>query len=144
MAQLYDHSLMLSIAIQNARFSLIVSFSHSEPPTKALKRLIQTNLTLQVAHLAQDNLNLITITPVWTGVHKGVDSRGPAPGPEIITMCSQCHKVKSGLADWVDPADLAELPDRDKISHGICPTCVRANYPKPLADEVLRKLADQH
>jgi len=60
MAQLYDHSLMLSIAIQNARFSLIVPFSHSELPKKALKRLIQTNLTLQVAHLAQGNLNLIT------------------------------------------------------------------------------------
>ncbi len=42
MAQLYDHSLMLSIAIQNARFSLIVSFSHSNPSTKVPKRLIKT------------------------------------------------------------------------------------------------------
>ena len=53
MAQQYDRLLVLSIAIQNAPFSLIVSFSHSEPSTKRLKRLIQTNLTLQVAHLAR-------------------------------------------------------------------------------------------
>ncbi len=52
MAQLYDHSLKLSIAIQNAPFSLIVPFSHSEPSIKALKRLIQTNLTQKVTHLA--------------------------------------------------------------------------------------------
>ena len=61
MAQPYDRLLMLSIAIQNAPFSLIVSFSHSEPSTKRLKRLIQTNLTLQVAHLAQGSLDMITI-----------------------------------------------------------------------------------
>lgn len=61
MAQLYDHSLMLSIAIYNAPFSLIVSFSHSKPSTTALKRLIETNLTLQVAHLAQGSLDMITI-----------------------------------------------------------------------------------
>jgi len=61
MAQLYDRLLMLSIAIQNAPFSLIVSFSHSEPSTKRQKRLIQTNLTLQVAHLAQGSLDMITI-----------------------------------------------------------------------------------
>jgi len=46
MAQVYDHSLMLSIAIYNAPFSLIVSFSHSEPSIRALKRLIQTSLAL--------------------------------------------------------------------------------------------------
>jgi len=40
---------------------MIVSFSHSEPSTKRLKRLIQTNLTLQVAHLAQGSLDMITI-----------------------------------------------------------------------------------
>jgi len=42
---------MLSIAIQNARFSLIVPFSHSELPKKALKRLIQTNLTYKLRTL---------------------------------------------------------------------------------------------
>ena len=52
---------MLSIDIQNAPFSLIESFSHSKPSTKVLKRLIQTNLTLQVAHLAQGSLDMITI-----------------------------------------------------------------------------------
>jgi len=61
MAQLYDHSLMLSIAIQSAPFSLIVLFSHSEPSIKALKRLIQTNLTQKVTHLAQGSLGMITI-----------------------------------------------------------------------------------
>ena len=61
MAQLYDRLLMLSIAIQNAPFSLIVSFSHSKPSTTELKRLIQTNLTLQIAQLAPGDLDLITI-----------------------------------------------------------------------------------
>ena len=61
MAQLYDHSLMLSIAIQSAPFSLIALFSHSEPSIKALKRLIQTNLTQKVTHLAQGSLGMITI-----------------------------------------------------------------------------------
>ncbi len=61
MAQLYEHSLMLSIAIYNAPFGLIVPFTHSKPSTKALKRLIQTNLTLQGAHLAQGSLGMITI-----------------------------------------------------------------------------------
>ena len=42
-------------------FSLIVPFSHSEQPPKALKRPFQPNLALQVAHLAPGNLNLITI-----------------------------------------------------------------------------------
>ena len=41
MAQLYDHSLMSSTTIQNAPFSLIVPFSHSEQSPKALKRLFQ-------------------------------------------------------------------------------------------------------
>ncbi len=61
MAQLYDHSLMLSIATENAPFSLIVPISHSEPLTKALKQLFQAELTLQVAHLAQGSLDMITI-----------------------------------------------------------------------------------
>ncbi len=61
MAQLYDHSLMVSTASQNAPFSLIVPFSHSEPPTKTLRRLTQTKLTPQVVHLAQGSLDMITI-----------------------------------------------------------------------------------
>ncbi len=61
MAQLYDHSLMLSIAIQNAPFSLIVPFSHSEPSAKALKRLVQTKLIQKVTQLAQGSLDMITI-----------------------------------------------------------------------------------
>ena len=61
MAQLYGHSLMLSIASQSAPFSLIVLFSHSEPSIKALKRHIQANLTQKVTHLAQGSLGMITI-----------------------------------------------------------------------------------
>ena len=44
MAQLYDRSLMLSIAIQNAPFSLIVPISHSQPLAKALIRFFQNNM----------------------------------------------------------------------------------------------------
>ena len=61
MAQLYDHSLMLSIASQNAPFNLMVPFTHPEPPTKALKWFFQAKLTLQVVRLAQGSLDMITI-----------------------------------------------------------------------------------
>ena len=61
MAQLYDRSLMLSIAIYNAPFSLIVPFSHPEPSIRALKRLVQAKLTQKVTQLAQGRPDLITI-----------------------------------------------------------------------------------
>ena len=52
---------MVSIAIQSAPFSLIVLFSRSEPSIKALKRLIQTNLTQKVTQLILGRLDMITI-----------------------------------------------------------------------------------
>ncbi|MCH7652611.1 MAG: hypothetical protein IIB14_02925 [Chloroflexi bacterium] len=52
---------MLSIAIQDAPFILIVRASHSEPPTRVLERLFLTILAQKVAHLAQGSLDLITI-----------------------------------------------------------------------------------
>jgi len=57
MAQVYDHSLMESIAIQSTPFSLIVLYSHSEPSIKALKRLIQTDPIRQIANLVQGELS---------------------------------------------------------------------------------------
>ncbi len=41
--------------------AFIVPFSHPEPSTKALRWFFQAKLTLQVAHLAQGRLDLITI-----------------------------------------------------------------------------------
>ena len=52
---------MVSSAIPKAQFHLVVPFNYSEPSIKALKRLIQTNLTQKVTHLAQGSLGMITI-----------------------------------------------------------------------------------
>ena len=71
MAQLYGHSLMLSIAIQSAPFSLIVLFSHSEPTIKTLKQLIQTNLTqnrLIQTYLEDTVLTVAKLLTMWQAI----------------------------------------------------------------------------
>ena len=93
MAQLYDHSLMLSIVLQNAPFSLIVPFSHSEPPTKALNYPFRPNLTLQVAHLAQGSLELITIPIADMACYPGLKRSLPirssiSPNISLVTITS--------------------------------------------------------
>jgi len=75
----------------------------------------------------------------------GPRSSRPGPGqePEIVTMCSHCRQLKNDAGEWVDPSALAELLDEDNISHGICPPCIRANYPPALADRVLSRQRDE-
>ena len=62
---------------------------------------------------------------------------------EIVTICSHCRRFKNDVGEWVDPSGLDELPDEDNISHGICPPCIRANYPPALADRVLSRQRDE-
>ena len=93
MAQLYDRSLMLSIALQNAPFSLIVPFSHSEPPTKALNYSFRPNLTLQVAHLPQGSPDLITIpfadASCYPGLKRSLPIRSSiSPNISLFTITS--------------------------------------------------------
>ena len=79
------------------------------------------------------------------GLWPGPPPSRPGPGrePEIVTMCSHCRKLKNDAGEWVDSSALAELPDEDNISHGICPPCIRANYPPALADRVLSRQRDE-
>ncbi len=93
MAQLYDRSLMLSIAIQNAPFSLIVPFSHTESPAKALNRLFQAKLTQKVTHLAQGSLDLITIPFADMACYPGLKRSLPilssiSPNISLVTITS--------------------------------------------------------
>ncbi len=87
MAQLYDHSVMLSIAIQIASFRLIVPFSHSEPLTKALNYSFRPNLTLQVAHLAQGSLDMITIPFADASCYPGLKRSLPIRSSILLNFC---------------------------------------------------------
>ncbi len=93
MSQLHDRSLMLSIALQNAPFSLIVPFSHSEPPTKALRWFFQANLTQKVTHLAQVSLDMITIPFADASCYPGLTRSLPilssiSPNISLVTIPS--------------------------------------------------------
>ena len=93
MAQLYDQSLMLSIATSNAQSSLMVSFSHLEPSTKTLKWLIRTKLTQEVTHLAQGSLELITIPIADMACYPGLKRSLPirssiSPNISLVTITS--------------------------------------------------------
>ena len=93
MAQLYDHSLMLSTAIQNTAFILIVPFNHSEPLTKALKRPFQTKLIQKVTHLAQRSLDMIMIPFADASCYPGLKRSLPflssiSPNISLVTITS--------------------------------------------------------
>ena len=54
----------------------------------------------------------------------------------FLTICSVCHKVKKEENRWIDiPPDLSELIG-ERISHGVCPSCMKQLYPD-IADQVL-------
>ncbi len=78
MAQLYNHSLMLSIAIYNAPFSLIVPFSHSKPLRKALTGAFRLNLTLQVTQLALGTTNVHNVLLLQAEL-TGIETKAPNP-----------------------------------------------------------------
>ncbi|MBW6457974.1 MAG: PAS domain-containing protein [FCB group bacterium] len=59
----------------------------------------------------------------------------------FITVCSVCKKIKKKDTDWVDlPSDLSALIG-ERISHGICPACVKKLYPD-LAEQVLGRIKE--
>jgi hypothetical protein len=93
MAQLYDRSLMVSIALQNAPFSLIVPFGHFELPTTAFRRLFQAKLTLQVAHITQGDLDPMTIPFSGASCYPGLKRSLPifssiSPNISLVTITS--------------------------------------------------------
>ena len=57
----------------------------------------------------------------------------------FITVCSVCHKVKEDEKHWVEMSpDLSNLIS-EKLSHGICPSCIRKLYPD-IADKVIQNV----
>ena len=55
----------------------------------------------------------------------------------FISVCTICHKVKEDEAHWVKLSpDLNDLI-AEKISHGMCPSCLRKLYPD-IADQIIR------
>ncbi len=109
MAQLYDHTLMLSIAIQNAPSSLIVPISHSEPSTKALKRLIQTELTQKVTHLALGDFRMSTV-PDRHGLLSRIESKPAYPFQHFTEHIPRDHHL--GKLEH-EPPGMAHQPPAD-------------------------------
>lgn len=54
---------------------------------------------------------------------------------DIIVVCSGCKKLKISPYTWIN----AHVPDKNRISHDICPECIRKVYPE-MADQLLKKL----
>ena len=48
---------------------------------------------------------------------------------DIITMCSNCHHIRDDGGNWQHPALYIQQGPGPRVSHGICPKCVKALYP---------------
>jgi hypothetical protein len=54
----------------------------------------------------------------------------------FISVCSVCHKIKRDENHWVKmPHNISDLL-AEKISHGICPSCIKDLYPD-IADKII-------
>ncbi len=47
----------------------------------------------------------------------------------IITMYSNCYKIKDKNNNWIAPADYLKNKYGIECSHSICPDCVKKLYP---------------
>jgi len=56
----------------------------------------------------------------------------------MLTLCAACEKAKIENEIWIPVSKEIASVTGEKISHGICPDCVRRLYPD-LADKVLKK-----
>lgn len=48
---------------------------------------------------------------------------------DVLVLCSSCKKIKISKSLWVDVDDSFEHGFLEKISHGICPDCIKLLYP---------------
>ncbi|MCD4652200.1 MAG: hypothetical protein K8S56_10520 [Candidatus Cloacimonetes bacterium] len=56
---------------------------------------------------------------------------------KIVVKCCGCGRLKLGEDKWT--YSMAGLFSNERVSHGICPTCLRILYPKH-AEQVLANL----
>ena len=57
----------------------------------------------------------------------------------MLPICSHCKKIRDAKGDWQPLEDYLEEHSNTKLSHGLCPDCVRELYPQ-LADKILDKI----
>jgi DNA-binding response OmpR family regulator len=50
---------------------------------------------------------------------------------ELLCLCSVCRKVRDGEDTWRPLDEYLKARGRMEFSHGLCPTCKAAHYPKP-------------
>ncbi|KAF0187797.1 MAG: two component system response [Desulfobulbaceae bacterium] len=55
----------------------------------------------------------------------------------ILPMCSYCHKIRTEDDSWVDVATYIYKNTEADVSHGICPDCLKEQFPKVFASLVI-------
>lgn len=60
----------------------------------------------------------------------------------FLTICSICRRVKKANTQWILVRDPISSLIGERISHGICPDCLRGLYPE-IAEEVLARLSQK-
>ncbi len=48
----------------------------------------------------------------------------------IIPMCAECKKIRNSREVWEEPEKFIQKHSGAKISHGICPACLKRLYPE--------------
>jgi hypothetical protein len=51
----------------------------------------------------------------------------------VIPICSSCKKLRTVVDEWIDSTEFyenADLSDIKRLSHGICPDCIKILYPE--------------
>lgn len=57
----------------------------------------------------------------------------------LIPMCSNCRRVRDDAGFWKQVEQYIAEHSEARVSHGMCPQCIRALYPE-FADEILRQM----
>jgi len=57
----------------------------------------------------------------------------------MFTICSSCGKAKIDNFNWIPVTEDLKLNLSSRISHGICPACIRKLYPE-LAEQILAQI----
>ncbi|MDD5709616.1 MAG: PAS domain-containing protein [Candidatus Marinimicrobia bacterium] len=60
----------------------------------------------------------------------------------FLTICSICYRIKKANTEWIALRDNIFALIGERISHGICPDCMRRLYPD-IAEEVLAHLEEK-
>lgn len=59
----------------------------------------------------------------------------------LIPMCSSCRRVRDDAGYWKQVEQYIAEHSEARVSHGMCPQCIRALYPE-FADEILKQMME--